>query len=171
LGHCKPLTNGLGLSATRSGGDPGRQGVGSNFESESNVKSINSKSRKEFLSNPFKGFMRSSHPRLPSVLGHHDQNTPQLNQQSSSKPELMQHTQTSSSQRPQNNEFSFGSQDISDDPGVPEVQDPLNGMNDRDRWGLKGYLSMLKGPYPDQAALLAGIDITALGIDLNSINE
>ena len=155
----------------RSGGDPGRQGVGSNFESESNVKSSQLQIKKTFLSNPLKGFMRSSHPGLPSVSGHHDQNTPQLNQQPSSKPESMQHSQTSSSQRPQNNEFSFSSQDISDDPGVPEVQDPLTGMNDRDRWGLKGYLSMLKGPYSDQAALLTGIDITALGIDLNSINE
>jgi hypothetical protein len=27
---------------------------------------------------------------------------------------------------------------------------------------------MLKGPYPDQAALASGIDITTLGFDLNT---
>lgn len=41
-------------------------------------------------------------------------------------------------------------------------------MNDKDRFGLKGLLAMLKGPYPDQAALVSGIDIAALGFDLNT---
>jgi CCR4-NOT transcription complex subunit 2 len=112
--------------------------------------------------------VRPSHPGLPGVLSLSDQSTPQLTQQVSSKPEPMQ---TSSFQRPQNNDFGFSSQDISNNPNAPEVQDPLAGMSDRDRWGLKGYLSILKGPYQDQAALLAGIDITSLGIDQNSLNE
>jgi CCR4-NOT transcription complex subunit 2 len=54
-----------------------------------------------------------------------------------------------------------------DDNG-PNVEDPLPGMSDIDRYGLKGLLAMLKGPYPDQAALITGVDINTLGLDLNS---
>lgn len=50
----------------------------------------------------------------------------------------------------------------------PMIQDPLPGMSDRDRFGLKGLFGILKGPYPDQAALITGIDINSLGLDLNS---
>lgn len=57
--------------------------------------------------------------------------------------------------------------DLTEEAG-PMIQDPLPGMSDRDRYGLKGLLSMLKGPYPDQAALITGVDITTLGFDLNS---
>lgn len=82
---------------------------------------------------------------------------------SASKHDSTPHSQTNSSQqRSQANEF--GSPE---DP-APEVEDPLAGMNDKDRFGLKGLLAMLKGPYSDQAALISGIDITTLGFDLNT---
>lgn len=51
---------------------------------------------------------------------------------------------------------------------APEIEDPLQGMSEKDRFGLKGLLAILKGPYADQAALASGIDITSLGFDLNS---
>lgn len=57
--------------------------------------------------------------------------------------------------------------DPADEAG-PISQDPLPGMSDRDRYGLKGLIEMLKGPYPDQAALITGVDIAALGFDLNT---
>jgi hypothetical protein len=57
--------------------------------------------------------------------------------------------------------------DPTDEAG-PISQDPLPGMSDRDRYGLKGLIEMLKGPYPDQAALITGVDIAALGFDLNT---
>lgn len=47
-----------------------------------------------------------------------------------------------------------------------EIEDPCAGMSDIDRFGLKGYYTMLKGPYGDQAALMAGIDLNGLGLDL-----
>lgn len=72
-----------------------------------------------------------------------------------------------SQQRQQTNDFGISSsQDASDDP-TPDVEDPLAGMSDKDRFGLKGLLSTLKGPYADQAALITGIDINTLGFDLN----
>jgi CCR4-NOT transcription complex subunit 2 len=82
---------------------------------------------------------------------------------SASKHDSNPHPQPNSSQQhSQNNEFG-----ASEDP-APEVEDPLAGMNDKDRFGLKGLLAILKGPYPDQAALISGIDITTLGFDLNT---
>jgi CCR4-NOT transcription complex subunit 2 len=50
----------------------------------------------------------------------------------------------------------------------PEIEDPLPGASDKDRFGLKGLLAVLKGPYPDQAALITGMDVHSLGLDLNS---
>lgn len=66
--------------------------------------------------------------------------------------------------QPQPNGFET---DPTDEAG-PISQDPLPGMSDRDRYGLKGLIEMLKGPYPDQAALITGVDIAALGFDLNT---
>ncbi len=83
------------------------------------------------------------------------------NTHSEPKPESSLLPQTNSSQ---SQTADFGT---AEDP-APEVEDPLAGMNDKDRFGLKGLLAMLKGPYPDQAALASGIDITTLGFDLNS---
>lgn len=45
-----------------------------------------------------------------------------------------------------------------------DIQDPLPGMSDKDRFGLKGLIGMLKGPFPDQATLITGMDITELGL-------
>lgn len=50
----------------------------------------------------------------------------------------------------------------------PMIQDPLPGMSDRDRFGVKGLFGTLKGPFPDQAALITGIDINSLGFDLST---
>lgn len=108
------------------------------------------------------GFARSSHPGMPNVLGLRENGPLSVpNVHSASKPESSLHPQTNSSQ-PQTNDFG-----TTEDP-APEVEDPLAGMNDKDRFGLKGLLAMLKGPYPDQAALASGIDITTLGFDLNT---
>lgn len=52
--------------------------------------------------------------------------------------------------------------------GRPMVQDPLPGMNERDRYGLKGLFGTLKGPFADQGALVTGVDVTTLGLDLNT---
>lgn len=49
----------------------------------------------------------------------------------------------------------------------PEVQDPLAGMSELDRWGLKGFTLMMNN-YPDYAALVTGHDVHALGLDLSS---
>lgn len=40
-------------------------------------------------------------------------------------------------------------------------------MNDIDKWGLKGF-SLMMNNFPDYAALVAGADITNMGMDLNS---
>lgn len=53
-----------------------------------------------------------------------------------------------------------------DESGV-EVQDPLPGLNENDRWGLKGF-SMLMNNYPDYAALITGTEMSSFGFDLNS---
>ncbi len=60
-----------------------------------------------------------------------------------------------------------GANGIANEEG-PIVQDPLPGMSDRDRYGLKGLFGLLNGPYPDQAMLMSGIDINTLGFDLSS---
>jgi hypothetical protein len=41
-------------------------------------------------------------------------------------------------------------------------------MSEKDRFSLKGLLTILKGPFADQNALMSGIDITSLGFDLNT---
>ena len=49
----------------------------------------------------------------------------------------------------------------------PEAQDPLAGMSESDKWGLKG-LRVLMQNFPDYNALMGGIDPNSLGLDLNS---
>lgn len=108
------------------------------------------------------GFARSTCPGVQNILSPRENgplSAPTAH--SASKTESSLHTQTNSSQI-QTNDFG-----TTEDPS-PEVEDPLAGMNDKDRFGLKGLLAMLKGPYPDQAALVSGIDITTLGFDLNT---
>lgn len=97
---------------------------------------------------------------MPNVLGSRD-NGPlsASNVHSASKHDSTPHPQPNSSQT---NDFG-----TSEDP-TPEAEGPLAVMNSKDRFGLKGLLAMLKGPYPDQAALISGIDITSLGFDLNT---
>lgn len=101
---------------------------------------------------------------MPNAMGFRENGPASIsNAYSASKHDSTPHQQPSSSQqRPQNNEPG-----MSEDP-APEVEDPLAGMNDKDRFGLKGLLAILKGPYPDQAALISGIDIATLGFDLNT---
>lgn len=48
-----------------------------------------------------------------------------------------------------------------------EVQDPLPGMSEMDRWGLKGF-SVMMNNFPDYAALISGTDMANFGFDLNS---
>lgn len=50
----------------------------------------------------------------------------------------------------------------------PVIEDPLVGMSDKDRYGLKGLIQVLKGTYPDQAALYTGIDVSTLGLEMNT---
>ncbi|KAH8592930.1 hypothetical protein B0O99DRAFT_224611 [Bisporella sp. PMI_857] len=49
----------------------------------------------------------------------------------------------------------------------PEFFDPLAGMSELDRWGLKGF-STLMSNYPSYAALVVGRDVSNMGFDLNS---
>ncbi len=74
----------------------------------------------------------------------------------------------SSQQQPQGNDFGYDSSgNVIEDSG-PDIEDSLPGVSDKERFGLKGLLAVLKGPYPDQAALITGVDINTLGLDLNS---
>ena len=47
----------------------------------------------------------------------------------------------------------------------PEVVDPLSGMPDNDKWGIKG-LRTLMNSYPDYHAMVVGMDPSSLGLDL-----
>ena len=51
--------------------------------------------------------------------------------------------------------------------GRPEPVDPLNGMAEIDKWGLKGLRTLMNN-YPDFNALTIGIDPNSLGLDLQS---
>lgn len=60
--------------------------------------------------------------------------------------------------------------------GVPEettdnnetqVQDPLEGMSQIDKWGLKGLRTLME-KYPDYNALMMGMDPNTLGLDMNT---
>lgn len=53
------------------------------------------------------------------------------------------------------------------DNTTPEVEDPLAGFSDKDRFGLKGLTALLSS-YPDQAALIAGLDISNFGFDVGA---
>ncbi|KAK3353083.1 hypothetical protein B0T25DRAFT_543589 [Lasiosphaeria hispida] len=52
-------------------------------------------------------------------------------------------------------------------PRANEVQDPLEGMAEIDRWGLKGLRTLMNN-FPDYNALTCGIDPSGLGLNLNS---
>ncbi|KAH8789506.1 hypothetical protein F5882DRAFT_325077 [Hyaloscypha sp. PMI_1271] len=69
--------------------------------------------------------------------------------------------------RSQNLDSTGGSSQGNPEEAGPEVQDPLAHMSEIDKWGLKGFTFMMNN-YPDYAALVTGMDLTALGLDLNS---
>ncbi|KAI6383156.1 hypothetical protein MCOR25_000341 [Pyricularia grisea] len=48
-------------------------------------------------------------------------------------------------------------------PSVP-VQDPLAGMPESDKWGIKGLRFLMNG-FPDYNALVSGIDYTNMGLE------
>ncbi|KAL1898731.1 transcriptional regulator [Ceratocystis pirilliformis] len=48
-----------------------------------------------------------------------------------------------------------------------EIHDPLGTMPEADKWGLKGLTTLMER-YPDYNAMLSGIDVTQLGLDLAS---
>lgn len=122
------------------------------------------------LSDKTKAFTAATQTAIPGVLNVHEQNITQpSSSQPSRKVEGASSIQSHSSQQRQQEINDFGvssSQEPLDDP-APDVEDPLAGMGDKERFGLKGLLSTLKGPYADQAALITGIDINTLGFDLN----
>lgn len=49
----------------------------------------------------------------------------------------------------------------------PEVHDPLAHMNDMDKWGIKGFTTLMNN-FSDYAGLVTGSDISNLGFDLTS---
>jgi hypothetical protein len=146
-----------------------RQGGGASVEGDANVCNFHPLVAQH--SNEVKGFSRTNQPpAIPSVLSVLNQNQPQTStSQPNSKIDSSSNLQSSSSQQqqPANDFDGNAALDMSDDP-APDIEDPFAGMSDKDRFGLKGLLSTLKGPYVDQAALITGIDINALGFDLNS---
>ena len=60
--------------------------------------------------------------------------------------------------------------DLSDSPSEthPRAKTPLSQMADIDRFGLKGLLAMTDAESLDYNKILAGHDLTTLGLDLNS---
>jgi CCR4-NOT transcription complex subunit 2 len=69
--------------------------------------------------------------------------------------------------RSQNLDSTVGSSQGNPEETGPEVQDPLANMSEIDKWGLKGFTLMMNN-FPDYAALVTGMDVTSLGLDLNS---
>ena len=49
----------------------------------------------------------------------------------------------------------------------PEATDPLSGMGDVDKWGIKGLRTLMNN-YPDYHAMVVGMDPNALGLDLGT---
>ncbi|KAI0441560.1 CobW/HypB/UreG, nucleotide-binding domain-containing protein [Xylaria telfairii] len=54
-----------------------------------------------------------------------------------------------------------------EDVQVPAVRDPLAGMAEIDKWGIKGLRTLMNN-YPDYAACIAGMDPNTFGLDLTS---
>ncbi|KAI9171162.1 Cobalamin (vitamin B12) biosynthesis CobW-like protein [Paramyrothecium foliicola] len=50
---------------------------------------------------------------------------------------------------------------------LPDVVDPLNGMAEVDKWGIKGLRTLMNN-YPDYHAMVVGMDPSSLGLDMNS---
>ena len=49
----------------------------------------------------------------------------------------------------------------------PEVVDPLAGMAEADKWGIKGLRTLMNN-YPDYHAMVVGMDPATLGLDLSA---
>ncbi|KAI2629454.1 hypothetical protein GGS21DRAFT_526290 [Xylaria nigripes] len=54
-----------------------------------------------------------------------------------------------------------------EDAPSPAVRDPLAGMAEIDKWGIKGLRTLMNN-YPDYSACVTGMDPTAFGLDLGS---
>jgi len=54
-----------------------------------------------------------------------------------------------------------------DDTQSPIAHDPLAGMSEIDKWGLKGLRTLINN-YPDYNACITGMDPTTFGFDLTS---
>ncbi|KAI6785140.1 NOT2 family protein [Emericellopsis cladophorae] len=50
---------------------------------------------------------------------------------------------------------------------APAPIDPLNGMSDADKWGIKGLRTLMNN-YPDYHAMVVGLDPASLGLDVTS---
>jgi CCR4-NOT transcription complex subunit 2 len=68
--------------------------------------------------------------------------------------------------RSQTVDSTISAQSTADEANL-EVQDPLPGMSEMDKWGLKGF-SVMMNNFPDYAALVTGTDMANFGFDLNS---
>jgi CCR4-NOT transcription complex subunit 2 len=55
----------------------------------------------------------------------------------------------------------------SEDDQIPEVVDPLAGMAEVDKWGIKGLRTLMNN-FPDYHAMAVGMDPTSLGLDMSS---
>ncbi|RFU28277.1 hypothetical protein B7463_g8050, partial [Scytalidium lignicola] len=130
-----------GVPPTRSPHEGSRQVPGSTNESDSTFNSSNPISSND------------------DIAQHSSNNTPgpRIDGESQQDPSIP---------RPQAQDSSVSSSGNVEDTG-PEVQDPLNGMSDIDKWGLKGF-SFMMNSFPDYAALVTGADISNMGMDLNS---
>lgn len=53
------------------------------------------------------------------------------------------------------------------DDQSPDVIDPLAGMAEVDKWGIKGLRTLMNN-YPDYHAMVVGMDPNSLGLDMSS---
>ncbi|PBP26037.1 NOT2/NOT3/NOT5 family protein [Diplocarpon rosae] len=95
------------------------------------------------------------------------QSQPQLEERTASSISRTDVPSSHDAARSINMNSSVGSSQINVDESRPEVQDPLPGMGEMDRWGLKGFSFMLNN-FPDYAALVNGTEMSNFGFDLNS---
>jgi hypothetical protein len=150
-----------GISASRSPAETNRQ-TSNPIEGES-VSELPMVTKADMNTNLTQGFSRSTQLSISNSLG---QSQPSQNQ---SRPDALASVIAASQQQQhQGNDLRFGPQQGSLEEPSPVVEDPLSGMSDKDRFGLKGLIQILKGTYPDQAALYTGIDVSTLGLEMNS---
>ncbi|GAW20172.1 hypothetical protein ANO14919_096690 [Xylariales sp. No.14919] len=65
------------------------------------------------------------------------------------------------------NEIQSGKNKDNEEVQSPAVRDPLTGMTEIDKWGIKGLRTLMTN-YPDYAACVTGMDPTGFGLDLSS---